>query len=186
MSELTAPRLIGQKQILNKYSKVVLEREFVLPDETTVEYVVWGGTVTPSIVFPLIETDEGLSVIAVRQFRYGANEFVIEVPGGCPKSGQTPEDVAATELLEETGYAAEQIIRLGTSSLWFEPAAAITDYIPFLALGCKKVADPKPEQDEVLEVRLIPLHTWKRMIHSGQIRDTKTIAITMLALPYLG
>ncbi len=185
MSDLIAPRLIGQKQILNKYGKVILEREFILPNETTVEYVVWGVTVTPSIVFPIIETPEDITVIAVHQFRYGANEFVLEVPGGCPQPGQSPEEVASRELFEETGYAADQMIRLGTASLWFEPAVSITNYIPFLARGCKKVADPKPEQDEVLEVRLIPMDTWLGMIKNGQIHDSKTIAVTMLALLFL-
>lgn len=185
MSELIAPRLIGEKDFINKYGKRVVSRHFTLPDETITEYLVWGGTVTPVVIFPVVNTtDDGFAVVAVRQFRYGANEFVIELPGGCPEPGQKPEDVAIEELLEETGYVAEEYIRLGGLPLWPDAASCITDIVPMLALGCKKVAEPQPDEEEVMETLVIPFKEWEQMIRDGRIRDMKAIAITLLALLY--
>jgi ADP-ribose pyrophosphatase len=49
-------------------------------------------------------TPEG-SVVLVRQFRPGILALTLEPPGGVIEPGQTPEQAAARELLEETGYA---------------------------------------------------------------------------------
>ena len=186
MSDLIAPRVVGENVLCNKYKKIVVEKTFLLPNGTTTEYLLWGGTTVPSVIFPVVFTETGVHVLAERQFRYGANEFVIEVPGGNPDDGEGAEDVAIAELLKETGYKAEKMIQLGgTAPLWFEPAAAITPFIPMLAWGCKKVAEPQRDADEIMETLLIPLAEWKQMIRDGRIRDTKTIAVTMMAFLYL-
>lgn len=186
MSALVAPKVMDVNVLLNKYKKVVVEKSFLLPNGITTQYIVWGCYKAPSIIFPLVFLESGIHVLAVRQFRYGANEFVIEIPGGNPKGDETFEEVARLELLEETGYQADKMVRLGGSApIWFEPAASFTPFIPVLALRCKKIADPQPDQEEVLETLVIPLPKWKEMIADGRIRDAKTIAVTYLALAFL-
>jgi len=59
-------------------------------------------------------------IVLVRQFRAGVRAITLEPPGGLVEPGQTPEQTAARELLEETGYAG-QIERLG----WVHPNPAI-------------------------------------------------------------
>lgn len=186
MSVLVAPQVMSVNVLLNKFKKVVVEKNFLLPNGITTQYIVWGGTKVPSIIFPVVLLESGIHVLALHQFRYGANEFVIEIPGGNPKGDEAFEEVTRLELLEETGYQADKIVRLDRGApIWFEPSACFTVFIPVLALGCKKVADPQPDQEEVLEVLVIPLPEWKEMIADGRIRDAKTIAVTYLALPFL-
>jgi ADP-ribose pyrophosphatase len=43
-------------------------------------------------------------LVLVRQFRFGIEEFSLEIPGGIIDPGETPVAAAVRELREETGY----------------------------------------------------------------------------------
>jgi 8-oxo-dGTP pyrophosphatase MutT (NUDIX family) len=55
-------------------------------------------------------------LLLVRQFRPAVWEVTLELPSGHVDPGQTPEQAARTELLEETGYEAERFDLLGDFS----------------------------------------------------------------------
>ena len=43
-------------------------------------------------------------VLFVRQYRFGIEDFTLEIPGGMCDPGEAPQDAARRELREETGY----------------------------------------------------------------------------------
>lgn len=181
----TYPEMVKEEVLLKKYGKTVLSREFRLPDGSMSDFVIWGGSVTPSIVFPLTTRNE---VVALRHFRYapGRGEFILELPGGVPdESKELDINIASRELAEETGYVAERVVKLGAPRP-FEPAACITSFTPILALGCIRVGEPKPDKTEFFEVVIFPLQEWVDMLYRDEVRDPKTIATTILALHHLG
>ncbi len=51
--------------------------------------------------------------VMVRQWRHGMEGITVEFPGGVKESDETPEEGAARELLEETGYRAGRITVIG-------------------------------------------------------------------------
>jgi ADP-ribose pyrophosphatase len=53
-------------------------------------------------------------LILVRQYRPAVNKVTLEFPSGHVEDGQTPEEAARQELLEETGYIAEAFEPLGS------------------------------------------------------------------------
>jgi len=55
-------------------------------------------------------------LLLVRQFRPAVWETTLELPSGHVELGQTPEQAARKELLEETGYASERFELLGNSA----------------------------------------------------------------------
>jgi len=57
-------------------------------------------------------TPEG-EVVMVAQYRHGARRVMLEIPGGMVDPGEDPAAAAARELLEETGYEAGRVDRLG-------------------------------------------------------------------------
>src|SRR4051812_25783530 len=52
----------------------------------------------------IIATDTEGRLILVRQFRPAVGRKTLELPSGHVEKGETPEEAARKELLEETGY----------------------------------------------------------------------------------
>jgi ADP-ribose pyrophosphatase len=64
----------------------------------------------------IVAVTPGGELLLVRQFRPAVWAATIELPGGHVERGQTPEQAARAELLEETGHKAEHFEYLGDYS----------------------------------------------------------------------
>ena len=115
-------------------------------------------------VIPLTPDDQ---VIMVEQWRHGTRSVHLETPGGLMDDGETPEQSARRELLEETGYEASEVIRLGT----VHPNPAIQTNLQhyILAKDCRKTTELKLDHAEDISVKLVPLADVPRMIETGGI-----------------
>jgi len=140
-----------------------------LPDggEATREYIRHPGAVA---IVPLF--DDG-TVLLERQFRYPHRRTFIEVPAGKLDAGEPPLDTAKRELLEETGYAAQEWTRLGT----MHTAIAYTDeaIALFLCRKMTKVGEPKLDPGEFVETLIVPFDEAIAMVRDGRITDSKSV-----------
>lgn len=175
------PKAVSRKVIMRRYGKTVISQDFKYPDGSVKDFLLFGRDTMVAIIFPLTEKEE---VIAVQQFRHGAKKLILELPGGCQRDKETLEGLVQRELFGETGYAPEKIIQLG-NPIWFDPASVEVSFVPFLALGCKKITEPKLDTAEIMETRLVPIREWVSMIHQGEVCDSKTITTTFLALGFI-
>ena len=64
-------------------------------------------------IIPITSFNE---VVFVEQFRYGIGNTTFEIPGGMVDSGESNQIAAERELVEETGYQLENVIKLGSLS----------------------------------------------------------------------
>lgn len=111
-------------------------------------------------------------VILIRQFRYAAGETLLEVPAGTLDPGETPEQTAERELLEETGYHAGRLEKL--AEFFPSPGILAERMHLFLATELEK-REASPEEDESLEVVEF---SWERALAlepGKDVRDAKTI-----------
>ena len=122
-------------------------------------------------IIPLTDDHQ---VIMVRQYRHGSREITLEIPGGLLDPGDTPEEAARRELLEETGYRAKKWLKIGYVSP--NPAIFNNRCHTFLAQTMEKVSDPKPDQTEEIEVALVPLSQIPELIRNGKIDHAIVIA----------
>jgi len=56
-------------------------------------------------------TERG-EILLVRQYRPAVEKFTLELPSGIVEPGEDPAEAAKRELIEETGYAADQVEEL--------------------------------------------------------------------------
>lgn len=115
-------------------------------------------------VVPLTSAGE---VILIEQYRHGSGEVSLEIPGGMIDADENPSDAARRELLEETGYAAAEIIPLGST----RPNPAIQNNLihSFAAVGVERKGEPVHDGTEHTVVRVVPLAEIPRLIRDGAI-----------------
>ena len=118
-------------------------------------------------------------VVMVRQFRFGSQSDSLELPGGVVGAHETPPQAAARELEEETGYRHASIEPIGW--LWSNPAHFTNRVHTFLARGCERVHDGRPEGSEDLVVEVVQRHAIPELIRTGEIRHALHVAALHLA-----
>ncbi len=135
--------------------------------EATREIVVHGGSV---VVLPVLP---GNRIVLIRQFRYAAGQYLWELVAGHKEREEDPEVGARRELLEETGYRAQHMRKL----LEFFPSPGLLSERMDLFLATSLTKGPaRPEDDEKISQRILPLREALRWIRSGKIRDAKSVA----------
>jgi len=112
-------------------------------------------------------------VVMVRQYRHGTRQISLEVPGGLVNPRDTPMDTARKELLEETGYQAEEITLIGIAHP--QPAVLNNRHLTFLATHVQKKAALDLDEGEDIEVVLVPLSEIPRLIREGEITNAMVI-----------
>lgn len=111
------------------------------------------------------------NILLVQQYRYGASEFLWEIPAGKLEKGEDPFSCALRELEEETGFVGGDYISLGK----LNPSPAIMSEIIYLYLARNLTKGARHlDDDEFLEVEKVPFEQAYRMVLSGEITDAKT------------
>ena len=135
--------------------------------EVTKEVVVHPGSVVVLPVFPNGE------ILLVRQYRHSVGCFLWELVAGTMEPGESPLAGARRELLEETGYTAARWRKLMDV---FPTPGFLNEHMVVFACERLKPGTARPEADEKIEMRKFPLRALERMMRTGRLRDTKTIA----------
>jgi ADP-ribose pyrophosphatase len=126
-------------------------------------------------VVPLLDDH---SVVMELQYRHPVGEYLFEIPAGTIEPGESPLECAQRELLEETGFRAQEFIKLG--KIHIIPAYSDEEIHVYLAKGLTP-SQQKLDHDEIIEVVNYPLSEALQLIAEGQITDALTILSIQMA-----
>jgi ADP-ribose pyrophosphatase len=116
-------------------------------------------------------------VVLVKQYRFGIDDFSLEVPGGIVGDGESPLDAVLRELTEETGYVASGAESLGV--VYPNPALQNNKMHYFLAQHVALKHGQTLDPAENITVHLIPLSEVPELISSQKIAHSLTICAFM-------
>ena len=164
-----------EKSIAFEGKIVSIEKHIVLFDDKSTSYREiarhCGGV-------GILAIDEDDRVIMVKQYRKPYEEFLLEIPAGKLEKGETPEDCAERELLEETGCKADILERL--SEIYPSPGFLDERLFVFKAKDIKNLGTQNLDEDEHLEILFIPFDEVLEMVQSAKIKDAKTMVAILL------
>lgn len=103
----------------------------------------------PDWVNVICRTTTG-TYLMVRQIRHGLGSPTWEIPAGSVDGGEAPEQAAAREVLEETGYQPRRLVKIG--QVHPNPAFQSNTCHLYFADGCTRVREPQLDPGEDLEL----------------------------------
>lgn len=157
----------------------VREDMLIRPDGSDGMYGVVSLKSPGALIVPI---DDDGNTYLTRQERYTTGEERWEIPAG-GIDGQSLEEAAKRELLEEAGICAGTITEISTIYV----AVGFSDHkgIVCLATDLEQATDQLDTVDGILEARKFPLAEVKDMILRGEINDGVTIAAFFTVMAYL-
>ena len=120
---------------------------------------------------------ENGSVLLTRQYRLMINDLSWEIPGGKVDDGESPEEAAIRECLEESGIRCSNLKPL----VEYLPGLDTSDNRThiFYSEDHERISHPEPNPREVLEQEWIPLDQCMEMISKQVIIDALSIIAIM-------
>lgn len=163
------------------YGKNIIRQQFRNPKTDKIED--FDQFTPPDWATCLAITKDG-QVIVQSEYMQGRDTIEDGLMAETFNPNESPVDAVARGIKEETGFAAMQIISLGTA--WLHSRSSPTRGHLFLALDCVKVGDQNLDDVEEIETRLMPLNEWLTMVMHGMINEWSAVVTTVRALPHLG
>ncbi len=173
-------RGLGRRTLLRQPPWLTVgEESWALPDGRVVEHFQWLATHDWAMAVAVTAAGR---VLVERCFKPGIGRVALLLPAGAIDPGEAPEAAMRRELLEETGYAADDWTALGSFRL--DPNYGVSTGHLFLARGARKVAEPDGRDLEEIEVVELTLGDALAAARSGELASMGSAAcLALAALP---
>ena len=123
-----------------------------------------------ALIVPFLSPDK---VVILRQYRSTINKYLYEFPAGTLEPGEQPAACARREIMEEAGYRAGKLKKVGM----IYPVPGYSDEIIYIYKAEKlSVQKETGDADEVLEPVVMTRAQINKIFKAGKIVDGKTIA----------
>lgn len=123
-------------------------------------------------------------IVLVKQYRYAARDFFLEIPAGKPEENESLEYAIAREVREETGFISdEKPILLG--EFYVNPATQTNKVITFLIVDAYMAFEQELDSTEFIDVHLVDLNDMEAMIATGEIKQLFTVSAYYMSKSYI-
>lgn len=124
------------------------------------------------VVLPVFDD----AIVLVEQWRHAVDGPSLEAPAGLLEPGEAPEESAARECVEETGYRPGTLTALGR--WWASPGISDERIHGFVATDLEYVGRaPDGLEEWTAEVVRLPVAEALDAVSDGRISDLKTVAL---------
>lgn len=148
-----------------KYRGIVT-KHYALPDGTEQQFDILTSK-DAACVLALTENNE---LILIEQFRPGPEELLLDLPGGAIETGETAQQAAARELLEETGYEG----KLEFVGIVHADAYANMKHHVFICHEAKKVSEQNLDEHERIGVKLVEFEQLLKLVLDQRFNSSGT------------
>lgn len=179
--ELRSWKTVERRAILahSKYLRVE-SHTIQLPDGELIED--WPWVIVPNAVIVLAETTDQ-RYICFQQTKYAIQGTSLAPVGGQIADGELPLEAAKRELLEETGFSANEWVELGSYVL--EPNRGVAVANLYFARGARKVAEPDSDDLEEQRLLLLDRNALKAALRQAEFKIVTWAAVVALSLQYM-
>ncbi|QLH35152.1 MAG: NUDIX hydrolase [Parachlamydiaceae bacterium] len=121
------------------------------------------------VILPMLDEH---TLILIRNERFAIGKTLWELPAGTLETNEHPQETAARELVEETGYEAGKIEFL--TDFYTTPGFCNEKMFAYTAKDLKLVGQKLEETENII----VEQRTWNevlKMIFNGEIHDAKTL-----------
>lgn len=155
------------------YDKVDLPNGHVIDDYSVV-------TLLSGVV--VIATDTEGRLITMHEYKYAIDRVIWNIPSGSVEDDLPVLQLAAKELMEETGYVSDDLEHIST--LYEYPSKADHEIHIVRARNARRVASTQHEASETIgEVELLSMGEVRALLRKGEIQAMYVVAALALALP---
>jgi 8-oxo-dGTP pyrophosphatase MutT (NUDIX family) len=143
---------------------------------------------SPDDPFYAIETADYVTIVAVtdkeelllvRQYRPAVEQSCLELPAGTVDADESPAEAARRELLEETGYLADEIQELGC--LITDSARLSNRMWCFFAPGVRRHTTAR-RREQGIEPVIVPRGRWFEMLRPPAFQHALQMGALFLAV----
>jgi 8-oxo-dGTP pyrophosphatase MutT (NUDIX family) len=126
----------------------------------------------------IVAITKNKEIVFVRQYKHGADDFLLELPAG--RIGKkTPEEGAKAELEEEAGIKVDKLESLGW--LYHTSSKDPIKIYGFIVTGVSINTQQKFDETEDIELVLVPVGEIEEMIKNKELNGSDTHAFLYIA-----
>lgn len=173
--------LKSQIVLKNKFLEVTKNRCQKTDGKIVPEYYV----IKKSDVVIIAAFTKKMELILINQYRYPIKNWDIELPAGYlePKDKNNLKKAATRELLEETGYKAKSLEKIGEA---YASAGMMNNTVNFfIGFNAEKISEQKLDESEELKVKVEPWKKVLQLLKDEKIKDLGSVGGILLAKNYI-
>ncbi len=145
-------------------------------NEKEVEVVVLSGNDAVNVM--AITTKN--TVVMIKQYRFGINDYTVEIPGGLVDAGEDFLKAAQRELREETGYSGENWQYLGKIAQ--NPVFQDAYIHHYLLIDAEKTHPTEFDEAEDIQMIEMKLEEVKKGVQECAFQHPHTVSALVLGL----